>query len=159
MPITINNGMSAKRVAELIESYGSHTQCWPEEERLAAIAYLESSESLQQLMHEAEQLDAELLATQVDEPVNEALLTLIVDELPAQPVVEKPRWLQRLPMAMAAAFTGVAIMLVLMNGPEQVLPTEQIALQELDYWLWQDVTDQVSFDTTEEASVDFMNML
>jgi hypothetical protein len=32
-------------------------------------------------------------------------------------------------------------------------------LQELDYWLWQDVTDQVSFDTSEELPTDFMSML
>ena len=163
MPTTTHTEMSIERVADLIEAYGSNTQCWPEQERTAAIACLESSSQLQQLIHDAEQLDAVLLAGYVEEPPDEALLARIVDNLPAQPVAgqvaAKPGWLHNWPAAMAAAITGVAIMLVVMNGPEQEMQYEQLALQELDYWLWQDVTDQVSFDSSEESPTDFMSML
>ena len=163
MPSTTHNEISIERVADLIEAYGSNTQCWPEQERAAAIARLESSSHLQQLFHDAEQLDAALLAGHVEEPVDEALLARIVDNLPAQPVadkvVAKKRWMHDWPVAVAAAITGVAIMLVVMNGPDQEMQYEQIALQEMDYWLWQDVTDQVSFDSSEELPTDFMSML
>lgn len=163
MPTITHTEMSIERVADLIEAYGSNTQCWPEQERAAAIARLESSSQLQQLIYDAGQLDAVLLAGHVEEPPDEALLARIVDNLPAQPVAgpvaAKPGWLQHWPAAMAAAITGVAIMLVVMNGPEQEMQYEQLALQELDYWLWQDVTDQVSFDSSEESPTDFMSML
>jgi len=162
MPTTYTE-MSVERVAVLIESYGSNTQCWPESERAAAIACLESSASLQRLMDEAKQLDDALLAGQADTPVDEELLAHIVDRLPAQPVADqvnkKSDWWQQWPAGVAAAITGVAIMLVVMNGPEQAMQVEQIALQEIDYWLWQDVTDQVSFDNGEEPATDFMSML
>lgn len=163
MPTTTHTEMSIERVADLIEAYGSNTRCWPEQERAAAIARLESSSQLQQLIHDAEQLDAVLLAGYVEEPLDEALLARIVDNLPAQPVTTrlsvKPAWMRNWPAAMAAAITGIAIMLVVMNGPEQKLQYEQLALQDLDYWLWQDVTDQVSFDNNEEIPTDFMSML
>ena len=160
---TIHIEMRVERVAELIGAYGSNTQCWPESERAAAIACLESSGPLQQLMQEAKQLDAALLIEQGEQSVDEALLARIVDQLPEQTaadhiVAQSSRWYQW-PVSIAAAMTGLAIILVVMNGPEQEMEVEQLALQEMDYWLWQDVTDQVSFDNAEESPTDFMSML
>jgi hypothetical protein len=163
MPATTHTEMSIERVAKLIEAYGSNTQCWPEQERAGAIAQLESSSQLQKLFDEAQELDAALLAGHVEEQPDDALLARIVDNLPAQPVtgqvVAKLGWMQYWPTALAAAITGMAIMLVVMNGPEQEMQYEQLVLQEIDYWLWQDVTDQVSFDSSEESPTDFMSML
>jgi len=162
MPNT-HTEMRFERVAELIEAYGSNTQCWPELERVAAITCLESSASLQQLMKEAKQLDTELLSGHIEQPVDEALLSRIVDQLPEQTatdnIVTKLGRGYQWPAAIAAAVTGLAIILVVMNGPKQEMEVEQLALQEMDYWLWQDVTGQVSFDNTEELPTDFMSML
>jgi len=159
MPTTIHTDISIERVVELIESYGSNTQCWPEQERAAAIACLKSSASLQQRMDEAKQLDAMLLESHAHEPLDEVLLTRIVNNLPAQPVAKQTKGLPRWPVAMAAALTAVAITLVVVSGLDQTIPTEQLALQEIDYWLWQEVTDQVAFDTGEETPTDFMSLL
>ena len=163
MSTTTHTGMNVERVTDLIKAYGSNTQCWPESERVAAVECLESSAPLQQLMEEEKQLDMALLAEHVEQSVDEELLTRIVDHLPAQAVankaVTKPSRGYQWPAAMAAAITGLAIILTVMNGPEQGIEVDQLALQEMDYWLWQDVTDQVSFDNTEESSTDFMSML
>lgn len=162
MPVT-HTDISVDRVTGLIEAYGGNPQSWPVQERDAAIKLVKSSPLLQRQIYEAEQLDEMLLARPVDEIVDEALLARIVDNLPEQPVVSdvvvKPGRLQYWPTAIAAAVTGVAIMLVVMNGPQQEMQHEQLALQEIDYWLWQDVTDQVSFDSSEELPTDFMSML
>ena len=158
MPTTTQNTISVERVTDLIEAYGSNTQCWPEQERQAAIARLESSVPLQKLMQDAKQLDEALLAVHVEAPVDEALLANIVDQLPEQPVVTKSERYQWA-AAMAAVFVGVAIMFTVMSDSELAPPPEQLALQDMDYWLWQEVTGQVSADDTEEAPIDFMSML
>ena len=163
MPTTTQNTISVERVTDLIEAYGSNTQCWPEQERLEAIACLESSVLLQKLMHDAKQLDDALLVSHVEEPVDEALLAQIVDQLPEQPVASQVftksdsryQWAG----AMAAVFVGVAIMFTVMSDFESAPPPEQLALQDMDYWLWQEVTGQVSSDDAEEAPTDFMSML
>jgi hypothetical protein len=156
--------ISVERVAELIEAYGSNAQCWPELERVAAKARLEASPHLQQLLQEAEQLDDLLEAGRAEEPLDEVLLARIVNNLPAQPATPKATgvklaWLHNVPAAMAAGIAVVAIMFVALNVPLQVIPHEQIALQDIDYFLWQDVTDQVSFDSAEEPPTDFMSII
>lgn len=156
--------ISIERVAELIEAYGSNTQCWPEQERVAAIARLESSNQLQQLRQEAEQLDIMLLTGRVDEPLDEELLARIVDNLPGQPAVRrvtagKSAWWYNWPAAMAASIAAVAVLFVALNTTQSVTPPVQLALQDMDYFFWQDVTDQVSFGSTEEQPTDFMSIL
>jgi hypothetical protein len=163
MPTMTHNRMNHERVAELIEAYGSNTQRWPEQERAAAIACLESSVALQQLLHEAEQLDMALQAGHVEDDVDEAFLVRVVDQLPAQPAtgkdVSKPHRHYQWPAAMAAAISAVAIMLVVMNGPVPESQGEQLALQDIDYWFWQEVTGQESFDDEEEPITDFLSMI
>jgi len=163
MAISSQTTISVERVADLIEAYGSHTQCWPEQERDAAIACVESSVQLQQLMHDAKQFDEMLLTGQVEKPVDEVLLARIVDQLPSQPAVTqvatKSGWRYQWAAAMAASFVGIAIVFSVINAPELASPNEQLALQEMDYWLWQEVTDQASFDNGEEYPTDFMSML
>lgn len=155
--------MSIERVTTLIEAYGSDTQSWPEQERVEAVACLESSSLLQQLLNDAHELDALLQMGSVEEQVDEALLAHIVDELPEQPKVKqniaKYDWLPRWPAAMAAALTAVVVVLVVMNSPVQTVQNEQIALQEMDYLLWQDVTGQGSDEVNDEEPTDFTSML
>jgi hypothetical protein len=163
MTTPTHHEISIERVAALIEAYGSNPRSWPEQERAVAMARIESSSQLQQLLNDARRLDTTLLAGHVEEPPDEVLLARIVDNLPPQQVAgrlaAKPGLLHTWPAAVAAGITGLAIMLAVMNNPQQAIQNEQLALQELDYWLWQDVTDQVSFDTSEESPTDFMSML
>ena len=155
--------MSIERVTTLIEAYGSDTQSWPEQERADAVACLESSPLLQQLLHGAYELDAVLQTGGVEEQANEALLARILDKLPEQPKVEqnitKLEWIPRWPAAMAAALTAVVVVLVVMNSSVQTVQNEQIALQEMDYLLWQDVTGQGSDEISDEVPTDFISML
>lgn len=155
--------MNIERVTTLIEAYGSDTQSWPEQERADAVACLESSPLLQQLLNDAHELDALLQTGRVEEQANEALLKRIVDKLPEQPKVEqnitKSGWIPHWPAAMAAALTAVVVVLAVMNSPEQTVQNEQIALQEMDYLLWQDVTGQGSDEISDEVPTDFISML
>ena len=163
MANTTATEMSIERVTTLIEAYGSDTQSWPEQERAEAVACLESSPLLQQLLNDAHELDALLQTGSVEEQADEALLKRIVDKLPEQPKVEqniaKLEWMPRWPAAMAAALTAVVVVLVVMNSSVQIVQNEQIALQEMDYLLWQDVTGQGSDETSDELATDFISML
>jgi len=163
MPTKTHSGMDSERVAELIEAYGSNTQSWPESERAAAVECLESSAPLQKLMEEEKQLDMALLEEHVEQAVDEELLSRIVEHLPAQAVankvVKQPGKRYQWSASIAAVITGIAITLTIMNAPDQGIEVEPLVLQEMDYWLWQDVTDQVSFDNAEESPTDFMSML
>ena len=160
---TTGTEMSIERVTTLIEAYGGDTQNWPEQERAEAVACLESSPRLQQLLNDASELDAILQAGRVEEQDNEALLAHIVDTLPEQPKAEqnitKPNWMLGWPAAMAATLTTVVVVLVVMNSSVQTVRNEKIALQEMDYLLWQDVTGQGSDETSDEAPTDFISML
>ena len=155
--------MSSERVTTLIEIYGSDTQSWPEQERAEAIACLESTPVLQQLLNDAHELDALLQMGCVEEQTDEALLARIVDNLPEQPKVEqntaKLEWISGWPAAMAAALSAVVVVLVVMNSSVQIVQNEQIALQEMDYLLWQDVTGQGSDEASDEVPTDFISML
>jgi len=158
-----HNGISEQRVIDLIEAYGGNTDCWPGHERLAALNMIESSPTLQALLDEAHMLDAALLEGAIDEQPDPELLQRIVADLPPQQPAERVgmrrggslRW----PAAMAAGLACLAVVLMVMNGTQQEMPVQQIALQELDYLLWEEVTDQVSFDTSEEQPADFLSML
>lgn len=162
MPTMIDSKVSVKRVADLIEAYGSNTESWPEKERHAAVACLDASPLLKQQLRDAAHLDAMLLEGYVEEPVDETLLKRIVNNLPPQPGIhraERETARARWSAALVAAVTGIAIMLVVMNSPIEEVQPEQVAVQELDYWLWEEVTDQVSFDNSEETTTELMNML
>jgi len=159
MPDITENTISTERVTALIEAYGSKTECWPEHERAAALVLLESSQALQQLFRDAQKLDEVMLAGHVEEQPNEVLLARIVDNLPEQPVTTSKGWWHSWPAALAAGVATMAIVLVVMNGTQQVPLTEQIALQELDYLLWEEVTGQTSFENGEDLSDDFISML
>lgn len=153
----IQNQISIERVETLIEAYGGNTQCWPEQEREAAKTLLDKSPVLQQRYTEAQQLDALLLAGNDAAPLDESLLARIVNALPEQPVVPRNHWSHSWTTAMAAGLAALAIMLIVVDKPAQ--QAEQLALQDMDYMLWQDVTGQASEDVSEDGPVDFMNML
>lgn len=157
MTTRIQNQISIERVETLIEAYGSNTQCWPEQEREAARALLGKSPALQQRYTEAQQLDALLLAGDDATPLDESLLARVVDALPEQPRTPRYHWTHRWTTAMAAGVAALAIMLVVVDKPGQ--QAEQLALQEMDYMLWQDVTGQASEEASEDGPVDFMNIL
>lgn len=155
--------INSTRVEMLIDAYGSNTDYWPEEEREAAIALLAAAPALQQRYLQAQQLDAELVVDAIDEKHNDALLARIVDNLPRQENNDKDinkqqshfQW----PISIAASILAVIIIFVVTNGTLQGPKNEQLALQEIDYWLWQEVTDQDSFESSEESPSDFMSIL
>jgi hypothetical protein len=163
MTTSTQQSVSIERVETLIEAYGSNTQCWPEQERDAAMTLLAETPALQQRYKEAQQLDTVLLAGQVEEQPDDALLARIVDNLPTQQVagltVKQQAWWQRWPTSIAAGFAVMAIVLMVMNAPQQGIENEQLAMQEMDYWLWEEVTDQASVDSSEELPTGFMGML
>ncbi|MGD8514965.1 MAG: hypothetical protein PVF52_05065 [Granulosicoccaceae bacterium] len=147
--------VSVDRVATLIETYGSNTYSWPEQERLAALAVLRDSESLQALFAQAGHIDAAIRADAGVPVQDEVLLTRIVNELPAQ--ASRRRWL--LPASVAASIVAALLVLTSLPGPETTQPVETMALNDMDYWLWQDVTGQVTLDTGEAVAPDFMDLL
>lgn len=149
--------VSVDRVATLIETYGSNPASWPDDERAAAQVVLRESDSLQALLAEAGQIDEVIRAASpaVTAADTDALLTRIVDELPAH--TPERHWL--LPASLAASVA--AILLVIGNwsalGPEP--GTDVVALSEMDYWLWQDVTGQETLENGEDVAIDFMSLL
>lgn len=157
MTTRIQNQISIERVETLIEAYGSNMRCWPEQEREAARALLGKSPVLQQRYTEAQQLDELLLAGDDVAVLDELLLARVVNALPEQPVASRYHWSHRWTTAMAAGLAALAIMLMAVNSPDQ--QAEQLALQDMDYMLWQDVTGQNSQEVSEDGPVDFMNML
>lgn len=160
MTTNTQNKMSSARVETLIEAYGSDTRSWPEQEREAALALLAKSPALQALYREAQQLDVALLA-EVDElELDEALLSRIVRGLPEQPVPAARRIsLHGWSAALAAGVAAVAILFAVINTPPARQPMEQLALQDIDFLLWQEVTGQSSAESNDDAPVDFMSML
>lgn len=156
-PITI------ERVEILIDSYGSNTTCWPEHERDTAVALMEKTPVLRERYKQAQQLDDVLLSVSAEEPADEMLLASIVENLPAQQFATEKvtgrghqyQWLA----GIAASIVAVAILVTVLNTPQQSIQNEQIALQDIDYWLWQEVTGQESFESNDEMPTDFMSML
>ena len=155
--------VSIERVEILIDSYGSNTKCWPDNERETAVALMERTPALLDRYQQAQQLDDVLLDMQAEEQPNEVLLARIVENLPPQQLTSKKiigqghryQWLA----GIAASFMAIAILVTVVNTSQQGIQNEQLALQDMDYLLWQDVTGQVSFDNAEEMPTDFMNML
>ncbi|MGD8999482.1 MAG: hypothetical protein PVF75_03635 [Granulosicoccaceae bacterium] len=147
---------SVDRVATLIETYGSNTHSWPKQERAAALAVLRDSTSLQALYTQAEDIDTVILADAGTSLQDEALLARIVDELPEQ-VPHRRRWL--LPASLAASIAAVLLVLSSWSGNESIPQVETMAVNDMDYWLWQDVTGQVTFDSSEDVALDFMELL
>ena len=52
-----NPSITSKRFAQLLEAYGGHPQRWPEEERQAALQFLEHSALAQDMYRQTCQLD------------------------------------------------------------------------------------------------------
>ena len=163
MTTTMHNAISTERVETLIETYGGNTDCWPDSERTAAMQLLEASSRLQQLLRDAQQLDEALLAGHIEEQPDEALLARIVDNLPPQHMtgqkVSSQGWLQRWPAGIAAGIAVMAITFAVMNVSQHETQPDRIVLQELDFWLWEEVTDQASYESNDEAPTDFMSIL
>jgi hypothetical protein len=147
--------VSVDRVAALIETYGSNPASWPGEERAAAQALLRESTSLQALLAQAEQIDAAILADSHEPVVNDVLLERIVNELPAQS--SPRRWL--VPASLAASVAAVLLVVSSWPEPQPLAQIDSVALTDMDYWLWQDVTGQETFENGEDVAVDFMSLL
>ncbi len=62
--------INEERVITILECYGADADNWPEEERAAAIALINSSTTLQQRQHESQQLDELMGVRQARESLN-----------------------------------------------------------------------------------------
>ncbi|HOT09860.1 MAG TPA: hypothetical protein PK710_08825 [Polyangiaceae bacterium] len=118
------------RFAELVEAYGANPKRWPEDERDAALMWLESSEDARRLVEEANHLDRWLESAGSITP-SPALKGRIMAQMPR--VSEVPlspwmRWVERIwpfgptwqPVAalVAAAMLGVTFGVVMPESDE-----------------------------------------
>jgi hypothetical protein len=155
--------VDSNRVARLLECYGADPQCWPDEERAAALKLISASSELQALQQEAAQLDGAMDVHNIKQRLNDSSDTdavmQILQQLPPQDSGVTPtpisnakrstaplskRWIS---LAMAASVAVVALVsLIMVNSPDS--PTSPKATQtmaaaddaELDQWMWQQVT-------------------
>jgi hypothetical protein len=178
--------INEQRVIELLECYGADAQNWPEEERAAASALISSSADLQQRQREAEQLDELMGMPEVRESLDarpdSATVANIINALPEQPVdntvdidgyraqkakknsAKQPNswWTYGAVAAAAVVFLAVGIIVQqpsqsLQPSGIQPMRTAAASQEELDVWMWQDVTGQTNELSSESAQQDIDN--
>ncbi len=77
--------VTVSRLKALLDAYGAAPECWPEEERAAATALIETSSEARILVKEADALDS--LLDKIPEPEVSAALTSRVRSM-ALPAIE-----------------------------------------------------------------------
>lgn len=162
--------ISTDRVTQLLASYGAHSDRWPEEERVAALALIEKSSELKQILQDAETLDEAMALPGYEQtklPKTESkLVSRILNNLPDQePIREKVKILQHNSwfgnvwqhsglLATGIAMTMVIVILLQTQPSEQYDSPHSLAQIELDQWLWEDITDETQ--NIDDNILDFM---
>jgi hypothetical protein len=161
--------VTPQRVEQLLDCYGGSPQAWPEEERAAALALLESSTELQRLRKEALILDRAMNLTEAAAPTAEPTADLaqkILGQLPAQDSAHQPNHVgrhkpgqdQRRPYSRITLFNriwvwpGVAVcgaaavaLAIALWSPQPVIEPKYrltTAANDFDDWVWEEVLDQ-----------------
>lgn len=150
-----------RRVAQLIECYGAALDSWPQEYRQAAKELIQGSDELRQLLQEAQQLDDALLITAdyslTRVSADPADVASVIDKLPEQQLPQPARpkeknkaigfgsWFDGLWIKGGMVAAGLAILVtstVLLQPQSPTSPVHVAVLtqQELDQWMWEDIT-------------------
>ena len=177
--------INTERVTQILASYGSNSDLWPENERRAALDMINNSSQLRAQWLQAKQLDQVMgIPPHKDIPhptENTDLLAKILENLPEQePLVKKrdadniniatdntasfvkttkPRFNNLVFKSMMAASIALVVTAVIsfnINGPHIDQP-KQLAQTELDQWFWEEIT--VNANQSNEGSVDLMAMI
>ncbi|MDH5324146.1 MAG: hypothetical protein OEZ68_14145 [Gammaproteobacteria bacterium] len=173
--------MNTERVTQLLASYGSHSEHWPETERDAALELIQQSSGLKSQWLQAQQLDQAMgiLPIQAQNSVAEAehgeLLSRIMDNLPPQdkPRVQSARtestvtnletgkkpWHSSLVFKgmMAASLALIVTALITFNPETSTTGNTELAQNSLDQWFWEEIT--VDANQHSETAIDLMAMI
>ena len=153
--------ISPERVAQLLDCYGANPKAWPEDERSTALALIQHSSELKQLQLDAQQLDQFLSAGDsqgvMQARADSKLVAAIVSDLPQQEeavhlgshstgsqssrsIFSSGNWLGMIAASVAVFVISVSILeLKPATAPQTQLNLSQ---QELDYWMWEQVTGE-----------------
>jgi hypothetical protein len=177
-----------QRVKELLDCYGGSSQAWPEQERAAAWALLESSTELQRLREEALLLDQALnlprragMATTTAATAD--LARKILGQLPEAGLTRQPNqtdrhisrpdqhralsWATLLNWSWVWAGVAVgaaaAVALVITLLPPQPVIDRQVrvttAANDFEDWVWEEVLDQTPEDPISRSDSDLVTLL
>ncbi len=178
--------VTPQRVKQLLDCYGGSPQAWPEEERAAALALLESSTELQRLQKEALILDQAMNLTEAAAPTAEPTADLaqkILGQLPAQDSAHQPNHVgrhkpgrdQRRPYSRITLFNriwvwpGVAVcgaaavaLAIALWSPQPVIEPKYrltTAANDFDDWVWEEVLDEPQLDRADRWDNDLTLLL
>lgn len=172
--------VTPQRVKELLDCYGGSPEAWPEEERTAALALLDSSSELQTRREEARLLDQamnippSMTATASEHTAD--LAARILDRLPAQdvpgqqtpqrdgPVVGRSALFDRVwgwPAVALGAAAAAALMIALLAPQPLTEPHRPIvtAANDFDDWVWAQVLDEPQLDPADRWDNDLTLLL
>lgn len=167
--------VSIERAVEIMEAYGANKDRWPEDERAAAIALVTGSDELQKKLADQQALDDFLGpvssgSAELSHRENQ-LLSRIIDNLPeqknhAEAITVQQRfgqWSSFGAGALAASlFIAVVTFFTLHDSPVSISGSKDniVQYQELDEWLWNDVTiDVAQLDEEQDDPVSFMSLV
>lgn len=165
--------ISPERVKSIFDCYGANPDCWPNDEKVAALSLIQNSSELQELQREAASFDKLLknsdLEIVTDQAATSELLEKIVGSLPEQDKKPNSRFtnnesshkrsffdLNRSLAAIAASIAVVAISLSIATmTPESVKPVSSVAMSqtELDDWMWEQVVGESTDESEEPLSM------
>ena len=170
---TTSKLVSIDRVIELLDCYGANTQNWPEDERAAAKTLIKQSDELQQYQEKTQRMD-KLMGigpnhNSLSQRADAHVVANIINNLPKQAHISSAlphenkllksanSWLK---LGIAATFA--AIFFASFVTVTQLTSTESITVatatqNDLDQWIWQEVTDQPIEDNDDTLT--FMAML
>lgn len=177
-----SSNVTSERVEQLLASYGSNSNCWPEQERDSALELINQNSHLKNNWLQAQRLDQAMGLIEVPEQApdqseteNEALLGKILEALPQQeqaqlvqatkaatPIRRKgASFVHKMPFKgmMAAGFALVITAVVTFNieYPAKNDNTNTVAQVELEQWFWEEIAVE-STQHSEEA-IDLMAMI
>ena len=172
--------VTPQRVKELLDCYGGSPDAWPEEERTAALALLDSSSELQTWLEQARLLDQAMnLPTGMTGCAPEQTADLsarILDQLPAQDtprqqtprrgrlVVSRPALFHRIwgwPAVTLGAAAAAALVIALLSPQPFTEPQRPIvtATNGFDDWVWALVLDEPQLDRADRWDNDLTLLL
>ena len=154
--------ITPERVERILECYGSNPDCWPEDEKTAALSLIQHSAQLLKIQQEAEAFDELLVAGEevadLSDTDNSELLKQIVGELPMQDkypdaafknkqlghkksILNSHRWIGA--VAASVAIFVISMSIVELRPVSVIPPLSNLAQVELDQWMWEQEVGEV----------------